>query len=171
VIQCGSILEGPSTSGLSQLCNYGYIENSAYAFTQIAESPKLLLIALVGIFDISFFNYFGISITKYATASNRVTVDLLRILFVWIFSVLFGLEEFNLSLLPGFLILCLGFIIYNEIWLVPLFNLDKIPNSNKVVQIEITGHSSKNDSLIGYRGRPSYQDDNFGPGHLEFKRD
>lgn len=159
MIQCGSILEGPSTSGLSQLCNYGYIENSAYAFTQIASSPKLVLIALVGIFDISFYNYFGISITKYATASNRVTVDLLRILFVWITSVVVGLEKFNPSLLPGFMILSLGFIIYNEIWLVPCFNFDKFTTTTKVVQIEIV--DSKNDSLIGYRGRPSYQDDQF----------
>jgi hypothetical protein len=127
LIPCGTIEEGHPTQGLKQLCNYGYIENSSYAFTQIFANQWLILFTLVSIFDISFFNYFGISITKYATASNRVTVDLFRILFVWIFSVLFGLEEFDPNLVPGFIILCLGFIIYNEIWLVPCFGLDKIP--------------------------------------------
>lgn len=118
-----------------------------------------MLMSLICIFDISFFNYFGISITKYATASNRVTVDLFRILFVWIFSVALGLEQFNSKLLPGFITLSLGFVIYNEMLVVPCFGFDKIPKRHKVVTIEIPVQT-KNDSLLWYRGRPSF-DDNF----------
>ena len=69
----------------------------------------------VTIFDIAFFNYFGISITKYASAAQRSTVDLLRILSVWIFSIILGLEKFNALIVPGFIMLATGFVIYNEI--------------------------------------------------------
>ena len=80
---------------------------------------------MITICDIALFNYFGISITKYASASQRSTVDLLRILFVWVFSVVLGLEEFNIYLLPGFITLSAGFLIYNEIWVLKYYELDK----------------------------------------------
>ena len=119
VVPCGDILYGPSTHGISQLCSFGFIENSAYAFYQMSCNHWLILMSLVSIFDISFFNYFGITITKYATAGNRATVDLFRILCVWIASCLLGLEKFNVFLLPGFLLLSSGFVIYNEIIVIP----------------------------------------------------
>jgi hypothetical protein len=104
--------------------------------------------SFVCIFDISFFNYFGISITKYATASNRVTVDLFRILFVWIFSVLLGLEKFKPILLPGFITLSLGFIIYNEMLIIPFFGLDQIPTKNKKDMTIEVSRQKKDDSLL-----------------------
>jgi len=78
----------------------------------------------VTIFDIAFFNYFGISITKYASAAQRSTVELLRILSVWIFSIVLGLEKFNVLIVPGFVLLAIGFVIYNEIILIPCMQLD-----------------------------------------------
>jgi len=75
--------------------------------------------SFVSIFDIAFFNYFGISVTKYASAAQRSTVDLLRIVSVWIFSVIFGLEDFNALQIPGLIILAAGFAIYNEIVTIP----------------------------------------------------
>lgn len=91
----------------------------------MAENKWLIVMTGVSIIDISFFNYFGISITKYASAANRATVDILRILFVWIFSVIIGLEKFNGYLLPGFILLVLGFVIYNEIIVLPFWDFDK----------------------------------------------
>lgn len=84
-----------------------------------------MLMSFVTIFDIAFFNYFGISVTKYASAAQRSTVDLLRILTVWIFSVVFGLETFNALQIPGFLILAAGFVVYNEIVTIPYLQLDE----------------------------------------------
>ncbi len=78
----------------------------------------------VTIFDIAFFNYFGISITKYASAAQRSTVDLLRILTVWIFSVVLGLETFNALTVPGFLTLAAGFVVYNEMLTIPYMEMD-----------------------------------------------
>ena len=77
------------------------------------------------IFSIASFNGSGVFVTKYASAANRATVDILRILFVWIFSVMIGLEKFNGYLLPGFILLVLGFVIYNEIIVLPIWDLDK----------------------------------------------
>jgi len=90
----------------------------------MANNGWLILMSTITICDIALFNYFGISITKYASASQRSTVDLLRILFVWVFSVVFGLEEFNIYLLPGFITLSAGFLIYNEIWVLKYYQLD-----------------------------------------------
>lgn len=104
--------------------------------------------SLISIFDISFFNYFGITITKYATAGNRATVDLFRILCVWIASCLLGLEKFNVYLVPGFLLLSTGFFVYNEIIIIPFFGLDK--------RAKTTDRESTEDSLIGGR-----QDDHY----------
>ncbi len=105
--------------------------------------------SLISIFDISFFNYFGITITKYATAGNRATVDLFRILCVWIASCLLGLEKFNAYLLPGFLLLSCGFVIYNEIIVIPYFGLHKESNQTELM--------SKHDSLIDGRQDDCYK--------------
>lgn len=107
------------------LCNYYYLENSAFAFRQFADNGWLMVMSLITIFDIAFFNYFGLSVTKYASAAQRSTVDLLRILTVWIFSVIFGLEKFNALQIPCFLILAAGFVIYNEIVSIPYYGLDE----------------------------------------------
>ena len=63
--KCG----GYNATGLALLCNYNYLENSAFAFHQFAQSKWLWVMSSVTIFDIAFFNYFGISITKYASAA------------------------------------------------------------------------------------------------------
>lgn len=120
LIKCG----GYNATGFGLLCNYNYLENSAFAFHQMANNKWLIVMSSVTICDIAFFNYFGISITKYASAAQRSTVDLLRILFVWVFSVVLGLEKFNPYLLPGFISLSAGFLIYNEILVLPYYNLD-----------------------------------------------
>jgi len=85
----------------------------------MGDNKWLIVMSLISICDISLFNYFGISITKYASAAQRITVDLFRILFVWIFSVVLGLEKFKIKLIPGFILLSLGFLIYNEILVIP----------------------------------------------------
>jgi hypothetical protein len=119
--RCG----GYNAIGLELLCNYNYLENSAFAFKQLAENKWLLAMSSITIFDIAFFNYFGITITKYASAAQRSTVDLLRILSVWVMSVILGLEKFNALQVPCLIILAAGFAIYNEIVSIPFGGLDQ----------------------------------------------
>jgi len=72
------------------------------------------------IVSIASFNATGVAITKYATAAQRSTVDTSRTLLIWIFSLILGWEEFLGWELVGFVLLVLGTLIYNEIWIVPI---------------------------------------------------
>jgi len=65
-------------------------------------------------------NTTGVSITKYAAASQRVTIDTTRTIFIWIFSLIWLNETWNNLQLIAFLILVAGTLIYNEIVLVPI---------------------------------------------------
>lgn len=79
--------------------------------------------AICTIFSIAFFNVFGVSLTKYASAAQRATVDTTRTVVIWVFEVLIGMEHITMPYfliqLAGFLFLIVGTVIYNEIWIVP----------------------------------------------------
>lgn len=107
----------------------------------------LILFSCVNVFDVTLFNYYGVSITKYSSAAARATVDLCRIICVWVVSVAFGLEVFKASFLPGFLILCTGFVIYNEIVIVPCFGLDK-NTAYAQNKLKVARRVSRVDSLL-----------------------
>lgn len=62
-IKCGG------STGLAQLCNFGYLENSSYAFKQIALNPVIFWLILAMSSSIAIFNVCGVSTTKYATAA------------------------------------------------------------------------------------------------------
>lgn len=72
------------------------------------------------IFSISCFNATGVSITKYASAAQRSTVDTCRTLFIWIISLATGQEYFNWGELFAFFLLVFGTMVYNEIIIVPI---------------------------------------------------
>ena len=77
------------------LCNFGYLENSSYAFYQMGQNG-LLIAYTVGIcVSIAMFNVSGVTTTKLASAAQRSTVDTSRTVFIWIGSVLLGFEEFQ----------------------------------------------------------------------------
>ena len=60
------------------------------------------------------------SITKYATAAQRSTVDTSRTLLIWIVSLIIRWEPFIWQEVIGFLLLVGGTFIYNEIIIVPI---------------------------------------------------
>ena len=72
------------------------------------------------IFSISCFNATGVSITKYASAAQRSTVDTCRTLFIWVISLLTKQETFNIGELFAFFLLVFGTVVYNEIIIVPI---------------------------------------------------
>ena len=53
-------------------------DNSLDALYQIKNSPELLGALLLSIFSIAFLNFFGISVTKYLSATHRTTIDASR---------------------------------------------------------------------------------------------
>lgn len=70
LVTCGSPYNGKANSGpLAAMCNYGYLENSAYGFQQMASRPIIILETFISVCSIAAFNSFGIATTKYASAA------------------------------------------------------------------------------------------------------
>src|SRR6056300_900798 len=91
-----------------KLCNFGYFENSSYAFAQFGDNPALIIESLGIMVSIACFNCFGIATTKYASAAQRSTIDTSRTLLIWICSCAFLGETFHWQSIPGFLMLVFG---------------------------------------------------------------
>ena len=79
---------------------------------------------VISIISIAAFNSFGIATTKYASAAQRSTIDTSRTLLIWIFSCLLGLETFEPWCIPGFVLLVIGTLLYNEIVVLPCLGFD-----------------------------------------------
>lgn len=57
------------TTGIQSLCNFGYLENSSYAFKQMAADHAIIWMAFGMMASIAIFNVCGITTTKYASAA------------------------------------------------------------------------------------------------------
>lgn len=122
-VTCPSSMQNPDS------CPFGTMESAAYAIEQICNSWRLILGCIGYICSIAFFNFFGISVTKNASALARSTIDSIRNCTVWVVSIILGWEVLNLlSLLQlaGFIILTFGSLLFNEIIVLPIwgFNLN-----------------------------------------------
>lgn len=112
----------------------GYpIENAPDALAQMSQNPIIILAMMGNIFSISFFNFFGISLTKHLSASHRMVLDSVRTCVVWACSLLIGWEQFSWIEVLGFVVLCVGTAMYNEII---TFRCFEYPDSNSVVKDE-----------------------------------
>jgi drug/metabolite transporter (DMT)-like permease len=122
IVQCGSQID---PKGFGLLCNYGYLENSSFAYYQLGLNHTIIWLFVATILSIAFFNSFGIACTKYASAAQRSTIDTSRTLTIWILSCALGLEKFMPWEIPGFVLLVTGTLLYNEIVVFPYwgFNL------------------------------------------------
>jgi hypothetical protein len=114
------------------LCNDGYLENSTLAFQQFKEYPILIGQSLGIIVSIGCFNATGVAITKYASAAQRSTVDTSRTLIIWVVSIMIGWENFYWQELIGFLLLVMGTLVYNEIYILPCEILNKNTKKNLI---------------------------------------
>ena len=79
----------------------------------------MVLESFIIIVSIGTFNACGVFVTKFASASQRSTIDTSRTLLIWIFSVAVGWEDFIPLELLGFFFLVLGTLVYNEIVVLP----------------------------------------------------
>ena len=105
------------------LCVPPYVENSVQAFKDLGDNSFCLAMALLTIVSIANFNVFGVSLTKYASAAQRATVDTTRTVVIWAFQLIIGAETINKMTpiqLIGFILLIIGTLVYNEIWIVPI---------------------------------------------------
>ena len=112
------------TEGLHALCNFGYLENSSYAFYQMSGNIAIPLLSIGMMLSIACFNVFGITTTKVASAAQRSTIDTSRTLVIWIMSCILGLETFHYEAIFGFIFLVFGTLLYNEIIVLPVCGFD-----------------------------------------------
>ena len=107
------------------LCQFGYIENSSYAFWQMGQNSEIIWLSIGMMASIAFFNVCGITTTKVASAAQRATIDTSRTLVIWIMSCLLKLETFHWESIFGFIFLVFGTLVYNEIIVLPFLGLDQ----------------------------------------------
>eukprot|EP01116_Phalansterium_solitarium_P011965 TRINITY_DN2786_c0_g1_i1.p1 TRINITY_DN2786_c0_g1~~TRINITY_DN2786_c0_g1_i1.p1 ORF type:complete len:386 (+),score=165.17 TRINITY_DN2786_c0_g1_i1:130-1287(+) len=113
-----------------------HFENAPDAFVQLGNSWVVLVATLGNLLSISFFNFFGISITKYSSATTRMVLDSIRTIVIWAFSLIMKWQEFQFFQLIGFAFLLFGSGLYNEIIVLKCFGRHFIPDS-KLKEMEI----------------------------------
>ena len=138
---------GPDSKGLGVLCNYNYLENSAFAFYQMSLNSWIIVESFASICSVACFNICGISTTKYASAAQRSTIDTSRTLLIWIFSCLLLGEPFEPLQIPGFVLLVSGTLLYNEIVVLPIWGFNQWTKS-AIAAREGKGGSSDGNNYV-----------------------
>lgn len=73
----------------SGLFPYGKVEDSFAALREMFSTNLwIFFLAVCTIFSIASFNSFGLSVTKFASAAQRSTIDTSRTVFIWLFCLL-----------------------------------------------------------------------------------
>jgi len=96
-----------------------HAESMPDALVQMYNSWIILLSTVGMIFSISFFNYFGLTVTKKISATTRMVLDSVRTFVIWGFSLAVGWQEFQYWQIVGFVFLLLGTFVYNNIIKLP----------------------------------------------------
>lgn len=95
-------------------------EDAIDGFTQIANSPEIAGWTIGNMFSIACFNFAGITVTKELTSTTRAVLDNIRQIFIWVFSLIWGWQDFNPLTPVGFVVLITGMWIYNDVIVRPL---------------------------------------------------
>jgi len=108
----------------------GLLEDPLDAFTQMNNRPARLYgyLSLI-VVSIAFFNFSGVSITKYMGATTRKVLDTLRTLVIWIASMLLHFLDDRWTLpsfknqfwlqLAGFFFVVTGIFLYSDLLIMP----------------------------------------------------
>ncbi|KAJ2344177.1 hypothetical protein IWW50_004823 [Coemansia erecta] len=88
-------------------------------FQQIVQNPSVWQTSIYIMLSIALFNYFGLSVTRYLSATSRATIDTCRTLFIWMSSLALGWESFSWIQVIGFVVLVYGTFIYNRVVSLP----------------------------------------------------
>ena len=129
-------------------------ENAIFALKQIYASTKLKCYLSLYVCSIAFFNFSGLTISKYSSATSRTIVDTARTILVWIFFLTMPFvpeetkETFSWLQLLGFVVLVIGGLIYNEILVLPFWgfanNTKEAIKKRKKLEIEIEEKTKEN---------------------------
>ncbi|KAJ1938322.1 hypothetical protein FBU59_004474, partial [Linderina macrospora] len=88
-------------------------------FHQIIDNPTVWQTSIYIMLSIAFFNFFGLSVTNYLSATSRATIDTCRTMFIWMFSLALGWESFSWIQVVGFVVLVYGTFVYNRVLTLP----------------------------------------------------
>ncbi|KAH9505180.1 hypothetical protein Btru_058892 [Bulinus truncatus] len=108
----------------------GSYENSLDALVQMGHNTQLLVMCLVYLLSIGFYNFFGLAVTRSLTAVHRTLIDACRTIIVWLASlfVYYAINKdygepfdksFGLLQVDGFAFLLIGTALYNQLMDVP----------------------------------------------------
>ena len=136
------------------------LENSKRAFQDFGANPALIGLSVAICLSIAFFNAFGVSVTKNASAAQRSTIDTSRTVIIWIFFLIVKFngkrEDFSVLQLFGFIFLVFGTLVFNEILVLPFLGFDK--NTKVALARKKAGEerglldSAHQDQTMGYVG-------------------
>lgn len=93
---------------IEKVCPHGTIEDTIQAFREWGRNDWLWISTILYTISIAAFNCLGVSITKYASAAQRSTIDMSRTAVIWIFFLSYqgnGHERFIWTELVGFILL------------------------------------------------------------------
>jgi len=96
-----------------------HYESMPDALVQMYNSWIILLSMLGTVISISFFNFFGLSVTKTLGATTRMVVDSVRTFVIWAVSLAIGWQDFQYFQIIGFLLLIFGTFVYYAIIKLP----------------------------------------------------
>ena len=95
--------------------------NKYRAIKDISNNAILLLAVVLTTIVLSFTNFSGISITKYASSMHRVVITAGRPLCIWIVAYCLSWEGFIWLQFVGYFIIVIGMLLYYEVITKSLF--------------------------------------------------
>jgi len=90
------------------ICPHGTVEDTPQAIREWGRNNGLWITTIIYVVSVASFNCLGVSITKYASAAQRSTIDMSRTALIWVFFLIYqgnGHEEFKWLELIGFILL------------------------------------------------------------------
>lgn len=102
------------------------LEDALDAFYEMSQSGELVGALSLTVVSIAFFNFSGISVTKYMSATTRMVLDSIRTIIIWALSIPLFNEEFIKEKILGFVFLVLGMFVYNDILFMPYIRTTKL---------------------------------------------
>eukprot|EP00727_Mastigamoeba_balamuthi_P006612 m51a1_g2571 hypothetical protein (424) ;mRNA; r:377534-378949 len=131
-------LTGPEGDGLH--------EDTLDSFVMVWNSPMILWLNLAFAFFILFFNLYGMIITEATDALTRNLLEPMRTLFVWVAMVFIyyvvshnygeSVNWWSFLQLGGFLVLVLGFLVYNGALHLPCLGYKSDKKASKAASVE-----------------------------------
>jgi drug/metabolite transporter (DMT)-like permease len=103
----------------------GKVESIHAAFTEMSKDGLLCLFLFLNMMAVSLLNSFGVTLMVTASAAHRTVIDTLRIIFIWIASILVGWEaSISILQLGAFALLVCGISLYNKLIKLPCFEYE-----------------------------------------------